>query len=169
MVFSPDGSRLASVDQGHWLRLWETATGRAILVAGRQRGNSGDALGFSPDGRWLASGGDDGVVRLWDAQTGAPFAACRGHARPIGTLAFSPDGRRLVSTADTWDEPSRLWDAATGHSLAALSPARISRLHAGRQPRHRLLSIDAIHVMEAASGKVAMARTTSAGRHSAWP
>jgi len=64
-AFSPDGKRLAAAMSDKTVRLWDTATGKALLTL---RGHTGRvrAVAFSLDGRWLASGGEGGVVRLWD-------------------------------------------------------------------------------------------------------
>ena len=108
VVFSPDGTLVASVDRDGTARIWELASGapRAAL-----RDDSGllGAAAFSPDGTLLAAAGQDGAVRLWDAATGARRAVLRGHSGVVNTIRFSPDGAALASAGQ--DGTLKLWDA----------------------------------------------------------
>ena len=55
-----------------------------------------------------------GVERHWSPL----MAALRGHSKTVYVLSFSPDGSRLASRSD--DNTVRLWDGATGVSIATL-------------------------------------------------
>ncbi len=50
------------------------------------------AVAFSPDFRLLAASAMDGTVALYDAASGQLLHACKGHNRPVRTLAFTPGG-----------------------------------------------------------------------------
>jgi len=77
IVFSPDGRRLASVNEDQTIRLWDTVTGKEAC---RLKGHSRPILSiaFSPDGKRLGSGGGgymEGryvirLIKLWDTATG---------------------------------------------------------------------------------------------------
>jgi WD40 repeat protein/DNA-binding SARP family transcriptional activator len=126
-VFSPDGSRLASIDQDGTAKVWDAATGEPELtLPTATRGNYANAgIAFSPDGRQLATIQQDRAVRIWDSATGdalLTLAEQGGEARstggPLLALAFSPDGGRLATGAT--DGTARVWELSTGHELRRL-------------------------------------------------
>ncbi len=136
LAFSPDGRYLvtwsedpfASGNKEDHVKVWDTATGRAVvtLVADRTMGAS--CVAFASDGRTLATASMDGVVRLWEVATWKVRAEFRGHQDRISALAFGPDGRLFSGGRDTvifgWDvRPSGVkikgslaeaWDALAG-------------------------------------------------------
>ena len=50
-----------------------------------------------PTATWLATGSEDHTVRIWDVATGSKLAVLKGHAQPVGSLAFAPDGKSLAT------------------------------------------------------------------------
>ena len=117
-AFAPDGTRMLSGSEDGTLRLWDVASGAALLTL---TGHEGDvwACAFAPDGTQLLSGGEDGTLRLWDAASGAALLTLTGHAGWARACAFAPDGTRLLSGGN--DETLRLWDAASGAALLTLT------------------------------------------------
>jgi WD40 repeat protein len=72
LAFSPDGKRLAtSHPRNDSVQLWDTETGRLVLVLGGRREEPVQEVIFSLDGRFLAArGGGDGeinLMRIYDA------------------------------------------------------------------------------------------------------
>lgn len=118
LVFSPDGSLLASVTGDSNIRVWATETGRELATL---TGHAGavKSLAFLPDSRRLVSGGEDRTVKLWDLETGRLVRTFWGHQEEVRALAASPDGALLASIEN---KALRLWNLETG-GLAAVVPA----------------------------------------------
>jgi WD40 repeat protein len=112
VVFSPDGSRLAT-GSDHIVQMWDPATNTP--VGGPLAGHIGPVFEvvFSPDGELLATGSGDGTVRLWDAISDAPVGRpLAGHTDSVNAMVFSPDGKRLATGSG--DGTVRLWDPISG-------------------------------------------------------
>jgi WD40 repeat protein/serine/threonine protein kinase len=123
--YSPNGKRIASVDNGNTLKVWDATSGREIFTfhwpTTAYPGKAGGA--FSPDGKRLAMTGVigkkfQGVVKVVDADTGKELVTFTGHKTSVAAIAFSPDGKRVVSAGG--DEKVKIWDASTGEELLAL-------------------------------------------------
>src|SRR6185295_2817057 len=93
VVFSPDGSYLASASADQNIFLYET---RSRKLLRRFKGHEAEiwALQYSPDGHWLVSGSErDKSVRLWDV-TGR---SRRGNqVETIVPLRFGDSNRSLI-------------------------------------------------------------------------
>ena len=127
VVFSPDSKTLilgASDffgDETETITMWDVATGEKTAVI---EGSSVSSVALSPDGKMIAAGHDhytDNIntynTQLWDVATQALVATLEGHYSKVFAVDFSPDGTLLVSGSN--DGTIRLWDVATGDSLAS--------------------------------------------------
>ena len=113
VVFSPDGSLIASGSGDQTIRIYDARNGQhKITLTGHTRYVS--SVAFNPDSRTLASGSYDGTVRLWDVVTGAEKITLTGHNPLVTSVAFSPDGKTLASSGGWRDKSVRLWDVITG-------------------------------------------------------
>jgi WD40 repeat protein len=126
VVFSPDGTLLASASADRTVKLWDVATGTERRTL-QGHGDRVRSVAFSPDGRQLASGSDDKVVKLWDVATGREERALTGHTAAVRRVAFSPDGQRLAAATDAAKRVMTLgsgeitmWDLKTGRTALTL-------------------------------------------------
>jgi WD40 repeat protein/serine/threonine protein kinase len=137
VVFSRDGTRLATASRDGVAKVWDVATGLELRTFQGQKGGSVRTLAFSSDGTRLATGSEDDTVTLWDMASGKEVRTLQGKKGIIGlpeSMAFSPDGTRLAlgSAAGllrVWDvadgkEVRTLWVRTSGHNIlgVAFSP-----------------------------------------------
>ncbi|KAJ5776870.1 NACHT nucleoside triphosphatase [Penicillium odoratum] len=68
VVWSPNGSRLASGSSDKTVRIWDLATGQTVFTI---EGHTDDvcSVAWSADGSRLASGSYDHTVKIWDLST----------------------------------------------------------------------------------------------------
>ncbi len=114
VVFSPDGSRLASSSRDRTIRVWAVETGGCVSTFKGHTGEVG-VLAFSPDASRLASQSLDGTVKVWDASRNQEHLRLNGHSKEVTAVAFSPDGSQLLSGGG--DGTLNYWSASTGKSL----------------------------------------------------
>ncbi|ODM17235.1 hypothetical protein SI65_06910 [Aspergillus cristatus] len=117
VVFSSDGSRIASGSDDHTVRVWDANNGDCLHTL---QGHSDwvRSVVFSSDGSRIASGSDDHTVRVWDANNGDCLHTLQGHSDWVRSVVFSSDGSRIASGSD--DHTVRVWDANNGDCLHTL-------------------------------------------------
>ncbi len=114
VVYSPDGTRLASGSREGTIQVWDAKTGEPVH---EMTGLSGlTELAFSPDGTLLASAGEGNVVTLWDVASGSEDCRLTGFRWPVQSVAFSSDGKLLATGGGTLDNRPgaqgevKIWD-----------------------------------------------------------
>jgi eukaryotic-like serine/threonine-protein kinase len=118
LVFSPDGTRIATAGEDGQTSLWDTSTGMMIV---QWQGHSTKVLSiaFHPDGRRLVTTSADGTVRQWESATGREVeSAYDRHLGEVMTAAYSPDGQWIASGGT--DRTIRVWNAANRQDVAVL-------------------------------------------------
>lgn len=113
---SPDGQRLASVDQRGVMKLWDSSTGTELTTITCPFSREGGpptwrSIAFSPDNQWLAAGSGSGAVHLWGLEKHEFIATLKQRAAAISELAFSRDG--VLIGAASADGTIIVWDLAT--------------------------------------------------------
>lgn len=113
MVFSPDGSTLATGGYGTSVRLWNVEDGQLLREFDVGPTVGGLTPVFSPDGKRLAVGNRNARTTIFDVAT-AKVVATLSKSQSHG-LQFDPSGRTLA--VSYVDGSLALWNAADGHLL----------------------------------------------------
>lgn len=94
VVFSPDGTLIASGYSRGSVCLWDASTGarRRIL-----KGHTSEAVSitFSHDSKLIASASEDMAIRIWNAITGVELRTYQRTHR-IRSVRFLPDNKRII-------------------------------------------------------------------------
>jgi WD40 repeat protein/tRNA A-37 threonylcarbamoyl transferase component Bud32 len=114
LVFSPDGTRLASGSDGA-IKIWDATTGQEVRSIEGPFGPITAGVAFSPDGKWLAAGSQHLTARVWDVTTGQELFTLTGHTSAVWDVSFSPDGKRLATGSK--DATVKVWDLTTGKEI----------------------------------------------------
>jgi WD40 repeat protein len=122
IIFSPDGSKIASCSQGKNIIISDVETGNTVQILRGHESNI-NTLAYSPDGKTLASGSGhyglgnsaDLTIRLWNTATGNVIKVLYGHRGPIYSIVYTQDGKKLISGSR--DGSVIIWDAQTGNAL----------------------------------------------------
>ncbi|MBI4661722.1 MAG: serine/threonine protein kinase [Verrucomicrobia bacterium] len=121
VVFSPDGTRLASGSYDQTVKLWEVATGRLLADLTNHTG-AAECVRFSPNGKLLASGDrPDGTVRIWDVEDAVSvreLASISGPRNDRPALAFSRDDKTFAFGVG--DGAIQMWDLNSMSKMAVL-------------------------------------------------
>ncbi|MCF7975157.1 MAG: protein kinase [Phycisphaerae bacterium] len=113
VVFSPDGTRIATSSEDGAIKIWDTLSGSILLNVSEN--SDSIHLVLYMDNQRLVGGGSDGTIRVWDAKTGQLALTMPGHSKKINDIAVSPDGRIVGSIYE--DGTIALWDSATGQEI----------------------------------------------------
>ena len=108
LVFSPDGSLLATCGGDGKTRVWDATNGELR--------HSLDGVAVCFFNSQIVTVASD-MVKFWDPKTGMQVRELGDHLRRVQCFALSRDGR-FVATGE--DQVIRLWDLATGKPLFTL-------------------------------------------------
>ncbi|MBN2005062.1 MAG: CHAT domain-containing protein [Anaerolineae bacterium] len=128
VIFSPDGSQLASASADGSIFLWDMQNLQTPTV---MRGNKGAVwdIAFSPDGKILAAANEEQTVTLWDLKViSMPVSLpLVGHSGVVQSVMFTanvpdfPGDLTLVSGGA--DKTVRVWEVSTSQGYLSATLA----------------------------------------------
>lgn len=125
VIYSPDGSLIASAHNEKVIRIWDTNTGECLRILGENETGHSLAvycIAFHPDGCHLVSGSEDKTIRMWEVNTGECLMTIEAHKKPIESICYNPAGTRFSSVSR--DKKIKEWNAETGECLQTLEGHR---------------------------------------------
>ena len=154
-VFNSDGSEVVTASADTTARIWETATGRPIVILNGHTGVISRAA-FGLNDRLVVTASGDGTARIWDAKTGKLIRVLEPGGDFVLDAEFSPDGTRIVTTsywkqfkfspdgklikqAEAGTRKVSVWEVDTGKEIMSL-PVSVFTDQAMYSPDGRLLA-----------------------------
>ncbi|KAK9456215.1 WD40-repeat-containing domain protein [Dipodascopsis uninucleata] len=127
VLFSNDGSKLASASEDGSIIIWDVATMKSILVlgdlddpvslgehekpviSGRYK-KSVTSLAWSPDDSMLLTCSFNSSVKIWDLQNGVCVFTTNILSQPITSCAWLPNGKQFLTGTLVYDKSMTLWN-----------------------------------------------------------
>lgn len=121
IAFSPDASKIASIEASGMLQLWDLGDHRRLWsIPAHQPSNHPQQVVWTRDGRRLISARGRSSIQIRNAQNGQLQAELEGHDALIFDLALSRNDRLLASAGGSQAPVLRVWDLESGQQVHAL-------------------------------------------------
>ncbi|HZU86966.1 MAG TPA: hypothetical protein VFF78_05755, partial [Anaerolineaceae bacterium] len=123
VVYSPDGSRLASIGALGDVKIWDATNGEPVFSLETQDNEIGYSVAFSSDGKLLAAALKDKVLMI-DPISGKIEFVLDGNLEgapnnEVVHVSFSPDNRNLAIA--NVDGAPQIWDLSTRSKILSLT------------------------------------------------
>ena len=109
VVFSPDGTLIATCDSNRMVEMINTQDGKTRFQSTNHRA-AVRAISFSPDGSLLVTGDQLGTIKFWHVKSGQEVLEVRYPKNAILHFEFSEEGDQLICQLDPDDNdlPQRI-------------------------------------------------------------
>ncbi|MBK9248119.1 MAG: T9SS type A sorting domain-containing protein [Ignavibacteria bacterium] len=114
--WSPDGSKIVTVDDDRYGVVWSVASGQIISTLSSHTDEITDVK-WSPDGSTIATSSLDSTSILWTASTGGISTTLRYLSAQL-TIDWSPDGINILTGCTNGD--AVVWNSSTGDKVHVL-------------------------------------------------
>lgn len=121
-AYTPDGSRLLTLDEGGTVIAWDVATNEEVLRV-ESGPDSFGKIALHPDGGAFAVSCGDGQIKTFDTETGEPRRSWAAHTGNVQAVTYTPDGNQLLSGGN--DGVIRMWNARTGEFTGSMPVGQI--------------------------------------------
>ncbi|MDW8208335.1 MAG: c-type cytochrome domain-containing protein [Chloroherpetonaceae bacterium] len=121
VVWSADGTRLASGSQDRTARVYEWPSGKELYVFG-EHSDAVARVAFTPDGNSLYTASHDRSIRHFQLSDGKLLRTISGEGEAITAMAVNPNGKFLVAAGT--DPVLRWWNPQDGSKVNQMSGHR---------------------------------------------
>lgn len=112
VVYSPDGTQLASSSSDKSIRVWDASTGEQVGKPLRGHTETVTSIAYLSSKKSIVSGSLDKSIRIWDAETGQQIKKpLMGHRLGISSVICSPDKQQIASSSH--DCCIQIWNVDT--------------------------------------------------------
>jgi hypothetical protein len=130
----------------------------SVLISVRDDESRVNTAVLAADGARIATLSDNYTAILWDAATGRRLFRFAGRFDRLSGVIYSPDGARIVTWGGgppDWEaeEPTRVWDAASGRLLYALGFVGPINAFSPDGRQFAIVGWDSVTVYDTASGR----------------
>ncbi len=108
VIFSPDGSKIATVFFAETVIIWDAKTGKKI--SNWSCLEPIQDITCNTDGSKIAIAADDKTASMFDTKSGQKIHTFL-YSSPVNSVVFSPDGKLLATTS--CDAKAYIWDSTT--------------------------------------------------------
>ncbi|KAI0389902.1 WD40 repeat-like protein [Xylariaceae sp. FL0594] len=127
IVFSHDGTKLASCGEDKQVFIWEVPSFKILHVL-EEHGDGVGNVSWSWDDSMLVSCSKDGYARLWDVATGKLLQRSRRFGQPVSSCVWSTDGRSYVTGVLDLTDGLVQWDLSGQEICNWIVPHRVEEL-----------------------------------------
>ena len=125
--YSPDGTKIAVVQQDATIRIHDADTGKELQKIVRQA-HWARGIDFSADGKKVVTPSDNGNAQIFDVESGRCLYELIWHSKGrlsaslLNYAVFSPDGKKIATSSA--EETVRIWHADSKKELLVLDSGK---------------------------------------------